>query len=730
MSHATVPPAEPTTDLPPGVADLTARLRARGIEPAAQTVVQTTPAGVPDLSVGTVQMPVVEHRPSRGAAFVGGSLRVAATTGIGAASLARQVLDYQQAREFGRAIRQARDLERAGGDVAELEALVVQLRAERRQVQHDRHREPATILGAATATGYAGALVGIASAWSVALVVPALLPLWLLMYVAGRREIADRERPVVIPGEVVEQAAEVVSAAAVDPLGQEAITDALRTAGVIDKNEAVEMVGLPSAAGEGAVEVVFELPGDTTVADLKAKAGKIAARFRVPESWMDLRKGRHPGECRMWLSSVDPFGKVKESPLLADPVRQDVWNRGILIGYNRRGEPVHLRLRHVMALLGGATRAGKGMLLRNLICGLGLDPRVNIRLAAGAKPGEHAGYAHICSTFFGRRPERLIALLEALLEEAYRREEYLEEQRKAKLSEADLPSFPLEVLIIDEYKQYATSTTRLPDPDDEEGKKTFKAAERIDELVEKLAAFAAALNITVLVCTQDPDANTIPRGFKTNSNARVATRTRTAAQTNAILADGATGAGLRAHDIPQDAPGLAIVDLDGAAGELIRSYFIEDEHYDGAAPLIAAGVEVRREYGSLPGHFEDPIEQELLEMTWESSVAGGPKGMGRPGQPADAPATVLELMLAAFPEGKDRTRAADVRAHLAIVDPQSWGRREGETEAAWETRVGKALVAESGLTVKDGIRMPDGSKSKGYYRADIEAAIEARNVTK
>ncbi|MFB7900419.1 hypothetical protein ACFC1B_29335, partial [Streptomyces xiamenensis] len=76
MSHATVPPsAEPTTELPEGVADLTARLRARGIEPAAQTVVQTTPVGVPDLSVGTVQMPVVEHRPSRGAAFVGGSLR-------------------------------------------------------------------------------------------------------------------------------------------------------------------------------------------------------------------------------------------------------------------------------------------------------------------------------------------------------------------------------------------------------------------------------------------------------------------------------------------------------------------------------------------------------------------------------------------------------------------------------------------------------------------------------
>ncbi|QQN79734.1 hypothetical protein [Streptomyces sp. XC 2026] len=714
MSHATVPPAEPTTDLPPGVADLTARLRARGIEPAAQTVVQTTPAGVPDLSVGTVRQPVVEHRPSRGAAFVGGSLRVAATTGIGAASLARRIWDYEQAGEFGRAIRQARDLERAGGDVAELEALVVQLRAERRQVQHARHREPATILGAAATTGYAGALVGIASAWSVALVVPALLPLWLLMYVAGRREIADRERPVVIPGEVVEQAAEVVEQAAADPLGQEAITDALRIAGVIGKEETVEMVGMPMPTGDGAVEVTFELPGDTEVKDVQAKAGKIAKAWKVPVTWMDLREGRHPGECRMWLSPKDPFGDVRTSPLLSKPERQDAVNRGILIGHNRRGEDVHLRLFHTLAILGGASRAGKGMLLRNLLVGLGLDPRVRLRLVAGAKPGEHRGYGPVCSSFFGRNPQRLIVLLEVLLEEALRREEHLEDEGKAKLSEADLDEWPLEVLVIDEFKQY----TGIPE------------TPRIFELLERLAAFVLALNITILISTQDPDANTVPRGYKNNTNARVATRTESSQQTNAILADGATGAGLRAHDIERSAKGVAIADLDGVAGELIRSFFIEDEHYDGAAPLIAAGVELRSAAGTLPGEFHDPIEAALLERTGLSSVAGGPKGTGRPGVPADAPATVLELMLAAVPGGRDRTRAADVRAHLAIVDPQKWGRQEGETEAAWETRVGKALVAESGMTVKDGIRMPDGSKSKGYYRADIEAAIEARNVTK
>ncbi len=257
-----------------------------------------------------------------------------------------------------------------------------------------------------------------------------------------------------------------------------------------------------------------------------------------------------------------------------------MWNRGILIGFNRRGLPVHLKLRHVMALLGGMSRTGKGMLLRNLICGLGLDPRVNLRLVAGAKPGEHRGYAPICSTFFGRRPDRLIDLLEGFLREAYRRESVLEDQGRAKFGEKDLADFPLEILIIDEYKQYANSSMRIPDPSDEDGKRTIKACDRIAELLEEIAAFAAALNMTVLISTQDPDANTVPRGYKSNTGARAATRTGGAIQTNAILKDGATGAGLRAHEIPESLKGGAIVDIDGAPGELIRSYFIEDEEFD------------------------------------------------------------------------------------------------------------------------------------------------------
>ncbi|MBD2829943.1 hypothetical protein ID875_21515 [Streptomyces globisporus] len=395
------------------------------------------------------------------------------------------------------------------------------------------------------------------------------------------------------------------------------------------------------------------------------------------------------------------------------------------------------------------SRTGKGMLLRNLIVGLGLDPRVNLRLVAGAKPGEHRGYGPICATFFGRRPDRLIALLEGFLKEAYRREAILEEQGRAKFGEMDLDEFPLEILIIDEYKQYANASVRLPDPTDDEGKRTFKACDRIAELLEEIAAFAAALNMTLLISTQDPDANTVPRGYKSNTGARAATRTGGAVQTNAILKDGATGAGMRAHEIPESLPGGAIVDIDGAPGVLIRSYFIEDEKFDGAAEAIRAGLYLREELGRAPGQFVDRIEEYLVEVTGESSSAGGPTGSGRPGRMASATpverVTVLTHMLDAFAKAGDvdRLRTADLLPLLAALDPGVFGPealgveraadgasdQEKKTAAAAYNRAGGRRLAEEIAKVLDGTgrelvtrEWSTAPRGRGYYLDELRAA--------
>jgi len=516
---------------------------------------------------------------------------------------------------------------------------------------------------------------------------------------------------------------------------------AMREAGILKADHAVELLLPPALDGKAWVMPV-SLSGGPTVGTVRARITELAAAFGVPTYQVDVIDSDDGRGDRftLWVSTIDPFRKVFISPLVDKPMQVDAFGRGVLIGYNRRGQPIYLKMGHVMGLLGGASRTGKGMLLRNLICGLGLDPTVNLRLVAGAKPGEHAGYAPVCATFFGRDPYRLIVLLEELLEEGKRREDILNDRKKAKASQKDLEEFPLEVLIIDEYKQYAASTVLVPDPsapyDPDKGPKMVKAADRIAHLLEELAAFVAALNITILLSTQDPDANTIPRGFKSNSVARVATRTMSPVQTNAILKDGATGAGMLAHEIPKSLKGSAIVDIDGYEGEIIRSCFIEDEKYDGAEDIIAAGAALRRRVGRVPGQFDDPIEAALAAHTGLTSVAGGAGGFGRPSRAEadteETPASALDLILASFGDA-DRVSLADVRAHLALCDPEKWGPLEYEEPSKYEARFGKLIKAEIGEALEGTgvelearqIRMADGQKPRGYRLEDVEEAIEA-----
>ncbi|WP_415961993.1 hypothetical protein [Streptomyces sp. 021-4] len=670
--------------------------------------------------------------------------RLTRLSGIGMVAGARDGWHYYSAQEYADMVDTAR---RKGLNPD----IVAALREERLETARARRREP-LLVGATTAVLTAiAAAVAIADVYGLLAASPAALLTLGILSALGLREHRRRNPEAALSTAFALSAASTADGA---PLTDDLLNRILRTAKVFTKDEHQITLLEPIRPAEiNGVLAKFKLPDDLQVSALVAKKEAIAGALDVEPHWIDIKEDGSPRRCSFWFCSSDPFGEPRTSPLVAEPERQDVWNRGILIGFNRRGLPVYLKLRHVMALLGGMSRTGKGMLLRNLIVGLGLDPRVNLRLVAGAKPGEHRGYGPICSTFFGRRPERLITLLEAFLREAYRREAILEDQGRAKFGEKDLDEFPLEILIIDEYKQYANASVRIPDPTDdrEEGpRRTIKACDRIAELIEEIAAFAAALNMTVLISTQDPDANTVPRGYKSNTGARAATRTGGAVQTNAILKDGATGAGLRAHEIPESLRGGVIVDIDGTPGELIRSFFIEDEEFDGAADLIRAGLHLREELGRAPGQFVDRIEDYLIEVTGTSSLAGGPTGSGRPGPVTDTAVmeettTVLTLMLDAFAKAGDvdRLRTGDLLPLLATLDPDTFsyealGVEEADADAddqaakaatAAYNRAGGRRLAEEIAKALDGTdrelvsrEWTTAPRGRGYLLAEVRTA--------
>ncbi|QKZ20287.1 hypothetical protein [Streptomyces chartreusis] len=595
---------------------------------------------------------------------------------------------------------------------------VAQLRAERRKEGKARRRENITILGLTGFTTYTTALIALATVWGTGVTAPFLIPAVGFLAACGVRELGRRAEPF----EVFEQAAAAVDA----PLSDVTLNQALRNpkVKVLAEDQVAELVGPIRSVAINACEATLKLPSGVTAPRVIAAHEALAEALNVEPGWLDIRQAGHPNRITVWIATSEPFADARVSPLVDSPERQDAYGKGVPIGFNRRGEVVYLKLKHVMALLGGMSRTGKGMLLRSLICGLGLDPRVNIRLAAGAKPGEHIGYAPVCATFFGRRPERLLALLKAFEREALRREAYLEDQGRSKMGEEDLADFPWEILIIDELKQYTGKGKPL--------------AEEISQAIEDLAAFVAALNMSIVLSTQDPDKDTVPRGYKSNSGARMATRTGSPTQTNAILKEGATGNGMRAHELPSERKGLTILDIDGLLGALIRSFIIEDETHDGAAPIITAGRRLRESVHRAPGQYYDPIEAFLLEYTGLSSVGGGPGGRGKPERPTAAAATLHRSLLADLLDifearnNPDRLRTAEILAVLAEDDPATWspaalGVRDDD-EKGWASKGGTKLsevIAQelngTGRTLTSR-EWTKGGRGRGYYLADVRTA--------
>ncbi|WP_331720887.1 FtsK/SpoIIIE domain-containing protein (plasmid) [Streptomyces sp. NBC_01241] len=618
---------------------------------------------------------------------------------------------YLLATEYGADIDEAkREAKRKGfadnGDVA-------QLRAERKQVGKARRRENLTILSATGFTSYTAAVVGIAQVWGLAMAFPALIPVIGVMYACGARELRRRGDDYVVfePAALDEDA----------PLTDAQINRALRIAvPAFKEDDEIQLVGLIQRADINAAQCVFKLPAHVTVSKLIEKREEIAGALQVDENWLDIKQDGHPTRCSFWIATSDPFDKVRRSPLLGQTTPLDLWNDGAPIAYNKRGETRRLTIRDIMLLIGGATRTGKGMALRNLICALALDPRINVRIVDGKPTGEHLVYAPIAATMFGRERNRLDFLLDAYEAEIERREDLLASLGESKMTAKLLKQLSIEILIIDELATY----TRKNVPG---------SAARMARL-EFLSSVGAGLGVLLVLATQHPEVEVITAGLRGNMTGRWAQRTADADGTNAILGKGATGRGMRAHDIPRDKRGLGWLDMDGIAEELARSFLIDEENAGEASEIIARGVELRRAAGRLPGQWDDPIEAYLVQMTGLSSVAGGPGGRGKPGRPgqAAANATVLDVLVDAFKDDADRLPLVDVRAVFAAWNPREWAQASDEDDATYEGRFGKALGAlideqleGTGVELEPKRWRAGEGRVRGYLLADVEAAVEA-----
>lgn len=501
-----------------------------------------------------------------------------------------------------------------------------------------------------------------------------------------------------------------------DPLTESMLDRAFTAAKAIGDGQRLRMVSpcVIDPDQQNAWMALMDLPDGVTVDKVRSRLVELAGSLGIDRSQLDLQKAGSDGRLALWACGTDPFAATRRSPLIgrADPL--NTWKDGIPIAFDKRGRIIHVTISDYSMIFAGATRSGKGMALANLLAGAMLDPRVRIRLFDGKGSGEYVPFARLLATFVRRNPRRLRDFLLVMVEEMNERTEVLVEAGVSKANEALLTKLGgIQLIIVDELATY----TAKEGPSKE-------YAEEITELLAQIAAVGASVGIVLALATQFPEVGIVPSRLRGNCAGRLANRTETPGASNVILGDGMVSQGYDSSKIPnaKTSRGRGWLTTPDTGVIEVRSLFI-DEDTGEIKPLIETGVEIRRAAGCLPGHHHDPVEVELQRATGSSSAAGGSNGNG-----GITFGTILDRMAAAASAtGRGSITTAELMAVFARKDAQ-YERIEGETDAAYATRSGKALKAQLtdiGSAIEPTkVPLPDGGRAGGYTVSGLREAID------
>ncbi|MFI9598905.1 hypothetical protein ACIHCX_03320 [Streptomyces sp. NPDC052043] len=486
------------------------------------------------------------------------------------------------------------------------------------------------------------------------------------------------------------------------------LEEALRKIGMMRGDDQLQILAVPERGKDGNTTVVFDLPAGQTVASLQNKIEEFAGAIKRDSTMVDIEKAGSAVRTSLWITDEDPFENTRPSPLLTSATQLDAFKEGVPVGWGKRGNTIKLPISTSNIVIGGGTRSGKGVGASNLTVGSTFDPRINLRVVAGKQNAEWDPYAKagIASTYFKPSPERLLALLDALVADKDRREAELGRLGKSKLVAPVIEQIGgIELLVIDELATY----TRPKKP----------LREEILEKLVLLASVAAGAGILMVVITQYPSVDVIPTELAINLTTKWAMRVDSAEQSNAILGKGSSGMGRDASKFDPPRPGLGwLVNPFAAVTDKARSFDIDQDERGEITMLLEKAAKIREGAGRLAGQWDDPIERHLLNATGLSSAAGGPKRDGVPGRNVINHTPEQRMQM-------DACRGCliamnDLGRDVAQLDEMA----EIIGGGMAEERLGELLrAAGAGGTVKITVPHKTG-RVNGYKRADIVDALD------
>jgi len=447
---------------------------------------------------------------------------------------------------------------------------------------------------------FLGVLHGAASAvrWTVGAVPVAVTVVLLvtppLLVVAAWREGRRRGR---LPGWLA-TAAEADLDVTIDETTIAAALGALRIPQISDHfKRGLQLQYLTTARKDGrGTHAVIRLPAGVTAEKIARRRADLATGLHrlAKEVWPTT--GSEAGILDLWIADKGALAEGAGPYPLLDDGLVDVF-KGVPFGKTLRGEPIVAPLMERNTITGGMPGQGKSAAARVIMCGAALDPTAELRIWVPDSNFDFEVFRpRLARYVMGAENEKIAEILEHLRElhtEVQARGELLVRHETPavtrELASANVGLHPLFCLL-----EEAHVAIQHP---------TYGA--EIAQLLVDIVRLGRKRGIHVIVSTQAPTKDSMPRDVTRNCSNGIAFAVGDHVANDALLGQGAYAGGHRATElIPGTDKGTAVVKgFSGARSEMVQGYFLDvDRNNDQVSPIIARALAAIAERGRLaPG---------------------------------------------------------------------------------------------------------------------------------
>ncbi|MDJ0345541.1 hypothetical protein QMK19_33895 [Streptomyces sp. H10-C2] len=628
--------------------------------------------------------------------------RAVQVSALGARVGGRDAWSYLGATEYGEIADKVRRTKAGPEHIADL-------RADRRKEAKARRREPITVYGLTGCTTYTAALLALGQTWGWVMAAPSLLPVFGVLYALGRRELIRRQPD----GTFALMDTPDFTGAGV--LTDEGLNAALRArnVGILKDGEEVTIRGFIAREPADRASVVrFDLPRSAgkTAKEVGAKREALAAALAVDAIQLSIRQDGHEGGVYMRVADSHPFGGDAVRSPLETAESWDIWD-GAPTFVDETGSITAIELLFFGLLVGAMPRQGKTFTARAAAAAAVLDAHCRVIVADGKGGKDWSATALIAEAYVRgvtepavRRLARVLEDLVAEMEEGYDAlfelpDEVCPEGKLTPEITRDYKIYPV-LLIIDELQRYLEDENK----ENEDDKLTY--GKRIEKALITLAKVGPAVGLIPLLASQKPTGDAVPSALRDAIPQRIAHLCATYQMSDSVLGTGSSASGWNAKDLAPAFKGMGI-HADETGLRFMRSLLIKLPAF---RAICERGRALRIEAGTLAG--------EAAGQAGRAARVGG----------------VLADLIAVFEERKnpDRLATAEILDGLAELDPSTWAPAAlavGEEDQAAYVRTGgtalrKALdeaLANSDrtLTVRS---WTSGGRANGYYLADLRKA--------